>query len=141
MIANNFLLIVALFASSVSTAQAEECSAAWTDASGEAHIASIVINLASTNSLGAAALPQRTSGVACPRASIVPLPNDVRVLIELGVSLGIMDEGGRALWIWARGGRLQTTIDNGELSPAEAAAVREWSEAAQARFDEALSRR
>jgi len=69
------------------------------------------------------------------------MANDVRVLIEWSVAFGIVEEGPRALWIWARAGRLQTTVDHGELSVAESAAVNAWLETAQARFDAALARR
>jgi hypothetical protein len=140
MIASEVLLSVALLASGVTDAQSH-CVAGWIDPGGAKRTAPIIIDVNRTARLDAAVLPKRTSGIACPRPSIIPLPADVRVVIELGVSFGIVDEAGRALWISARDGRLQTTIDGGELSSTEAAAVSHCSALAQARFDEALSRR
>lgn len=135
------LLAAALFTFMVSPANAEECRAAWTGAGGEPQSTAIIVDLASRTRLDPAALPEGASAVMCPRSSIVPMPNDVRVLIEWGVAFGIAEEGPRALWIWAKAGRLRTTIDDGELSVAETAAVNDWLEAAQARFDAALARR
>jgi hypothetical protein len=119
-------------------AQAEECRAASTVADGEPQFTAIMVDTASPTRLDPTALPHRTSAIACGRSSIVPAPDDVRILIEWAVSLGIV-EGPRSLWIWARAGRLQVTVDDGELSTAERTAVNAWLEAAQARFDAALS--
>lgn len=86
-------------------------------------------------------LPSDASAVACPRASLVPMQNDVRVLTEWGVAFGIVEDGPRSLWIWAADGRLQVKVDDGELTPTEAAAVRHWLERSQTLFDAALASR
>ena len=88
-----------------------------------------------------APLPEGSTAIACPRASIVPIGNDLRVLTELGVAFGIIEEGPRSLWLYAADGRLQVQIDSGELSPPEAAAVSDWLARAQGRFDEAPASR
>ncbi len=85
------------------------------------------------------ALPDNAAAVACPRASLVPMPSDIRVLTEWGVAFGIIEDGPRSLWIWMEDGRLQVTVDDGELTPAEAAAVSEWLESSQAQVDAAFA--
>jgi hypothetical protein len=134
-------LAACLFTVLVSPAQAEECQAGRTGADGEPQTTAIIVDLASSTRLDPAALPERTSAVACRRSSIVPMPDDVRVLIEWAVAFGIAEQGPRVLWIWARAGRLRFTVDHGELSIAERAAVDDWLKAAQARFAAALGRR
>ena len=136
-----YVLLATALLASASPAPRADCLAAWTDAAGEPQSTWVVLDLASPSELDPAALPERTSGIACPRASIVPLPEDIRVLGELGVSLGIIEEGGRTLWIWSQNGLLQTTVDDGELSAAEAADVNRWSAAAQTRFERRRPRR
>ena len=137
----NASLVVVLFALLVTPAHAEECQTGWEDAAGAPQNRAINIDFASLARLDRAVLPEGTSGIACRRASIVPMPDDIRVLIEWGVSFGLLVEDGRSLWIWSRGGRLQSTVDNGELSAAESDGVNGWLEVAQARFDAALAAR
>ena len=136
----NLFLAAALIVLVVSPLHAEDCRAGSTSSDGEQRITPIRVDLASTTPLNRAAVPEGTSGVACGRLSIVPMPDDVRVLIEWRVSFGVV-EGSRSLWIWARAGQLQTTVDGGELSSAESSAVGDWLLAAQARFNAALARR
>lgn len=140
MFAHGFFASLTLVAATNPSAYAENCVVGWTDAHGEPQTTPVVINFASEEPLNAA-LPQGASGVACPRYSVVPLPEDIRVLTELGVSLGWMEEGGRSLWIWSQNGLLQITVDNGDLSPAEAAAVNRWSAVAQSRFEDSATTR
>lgn len=117
-----------------SPAYAERCMTASTSADGAPINTPILVDLASETRLDPAALPERTVAVMCPRRSIVPLPNDVRVLREWHVSFGIAEEGPRALWISARAGRLEITVDNGELNAEERAALNAWLEPANVRF-------
>lgn len=102
---------------------------------------SVPIQLALDNPTRLNALPDDAEAVACPRPSLVPMPSDVRVLSEWGVAFGIIEDGPRSLWIWAAEGRLQIKVDDGELSSAEAAAVRDWLERSQTQFDAALASR
>jgi hypothetical protein len=140
MIAAATLLMAALLSAPGPQPIAETCIAGWSDEGGVPQTAQVVLTLSGTEPLDRSALPDRTSGIVCPRASIVPLPDDVRVLSELGVSFGVMDEAGRSLWIWARAGRLRTMVRNGRLIRSESAALRRWSVIAQRRFAEALAR-
>jgi hypothetical protein len=90
--------------------------------------------------LDRARLPAGTAIVVCRRASLIPQPDDLRVLMEWNVAFGISeDRGPRSLWISATAGRLEITVDNGELSVAEQAAIDAWVAAAQARFSAALA--
>lgn len=136
-----FFASLTLVAATNPSVHAENCVAGWIDAHGESQTTPVVINFASEELLNAAALPQGASSVACPRDSVVPLPEDIRVLTELGVSLGLVEEGGRSLWIWSQSGLLQTTVDNGDLSPAEVVAVNRWSAVTQPRFEDRASTR
>jgi len=135
------ILAAGLLAFLMSPAQAEQCRAGRSGAGGEPQFTLITVDLASGAKLDPASLPPGTNGIVCRRASIVPRPEDVRVLIEWRVALGLTEDGPRALWIWARDGRLATTIDHGELSAAERAAVDAWLRDAQARFEAAAAQR
>lgn len=102
---------------------------------------SVPIQLALDNPTRLTTLPDDAAAVACPRTSLVPMQSDVRVLSEWGIAFGIIEDGPRSLWIWAADGRLQVKVDDGELSSAEAAAVRDWLERSQTQFDAALASR
>ena len=124
-----------------SSARAEECRAAWTSADGEVHTAIVVVDFASRTRLDPAALPQGASALMCLRPSIVPRPDDIRVLSEWRIPFGIAEQGGRTLWIGANAGILETRVEHGELSSAERSAVNQWREAAQLRFFLEVGRR
>jgi hypothetical protein len=113
---------------------ADDCKVGSTGPGGEPIIADIALDLASGARLDPAVLPERASGVMCRRASLVPRPEDVRVLIEWRVAFAIHDWGTRALWIMVRAGTLDVTVTNGKLNAREKAAVKEWREAAQLRY-------
>jgi hypothetical protein len=137
----NILLVAASISFAASPAYAERCMAASTGADGEPVNTPVIVDLASETRLDPAALPERTVGVMCPRSSIIPLTNDVRILSEWHVAFGIREEGPSSLWIGARAGRLEFTVDHGELTTREKAAVNEWLEAANIRFLLEWSRR
>lgn len=120
------MLAAALSASGVSPAQAERCMAASMAANGEPQYTQVVVDLDSETRLNPADLPERTVAVMCLRPSIVPMPNDVRVLSEWRVAFGIAEQGARALWISAEAGRIQIRVDDGELNARERAALDEW---------------
>jgi len=134
------LLAAGLYVVMNSPAHAEECVAGSTDVSGEWRYTTIIVDLASDAGLDPSALPARTSAVMCPRSSILPMPGDIRVLIEWRVAFGIAEEGPRSLWISSTAGRLQVTIDDGELNASEQAALDDWVAVAQARFTAAIRR-
>jgi hypothetical protein len=136
----HLLLAAALSIFAAEPALAENCVAGWVDGSGAPQTAAMAIDW-SSRQLDRSDLPQGASGIACPRASIVPEPADLRILTELGVSFGVVDPTGRSLWIWTRAGRLQIHVEHGELAGGERAAVDAWTVAAQGRFDAALARR
>jgi hypothetical protein len=69
------------------------------------------------------------------------MANDLRVLAELGVAFGIVEDGPRSLWLYTDGDRLQVQVDGGELRPSEATAVNDWLAVAQSRFGKALASR
>jgi hypothetical protein len=129
------LMFAAIFLALSSPAHAEDCRLL----SNKSQIAPIQLTLDGSAPLNT--LPEDASAVACPRASLVPRQSDVRVLTEWGVALGLVESGPRTLWIYAADGRLKVTVDDGELTPAEAAAVRDWLEKSQTLFDAALSNR
>ena len=136
-----FLAAAALCLFIASPALAEEqCKVASKDAQGRLLFTDISLDLAGGAELDPAALPERPYGVMCRRPSIVPLPGDERVLIEWGLSFGIVEDGPRALWIWARAGTLQFKIDDGKLNGREKAALKRWREAAQLRYRAALAK-
>ena len=122
-----------------SAAQAQNCVAGWGNASGGAETRSVVLDLSSPARLDRSSFPEKSETIACARPSIVPDPDDVRVLIELSLAFGVVDEAGRSLWIYAEDGRLKTQLDDGKLSSAEKAGVKAWLEAAQLRFTAALA--
>lgn len=140
MMAMKLVLTMALAVAASSPADAEDCVAASARAGGEWHYPRIAVDLRSGARLDAAVLPEAASAVMCPRPSIVPLPDDVRVLIEWGVAFGIAN-GPRNLWVSAFHGRLEVTVDDGELNASEQSAVDDWLATAQARFTAALTRR
>lgn len=119
---------------------AEQCKVASTGADGRPRFTDISLDLEGGAELDPAALPERPSGVMCRRSSIVPRPGDERVLIEWGLSFGIVEDGPRALWIWARAGTLRFKIDNGRLNAREKVALKRWREAAQLRYRLALAK-
>lgn len=129
-----------LLASAASPARAERCHVAFMSAAGRPQFTAIDIDLESGQPLDREALPEGTSALMCPRSSIIPRGDDIRVLTELGTSFGISEDGPRALWIWARNGRLRTRVEHGRLSRAERHMMDEWRRIAQRRFDETLSR-
>jgi len=134
------VMAASLLALLVSPARAEECRAGRGGPGGEPQFTAIQVDLASPTKLDAASLPEGTNGIVCRRASLVPRPDDVRMLIEWHVALGLEEGGPRVLWIWARDGQLQTRVNHGALSAAESTAVDQWRAAAQARFAAALAR-
>jgi hypothetical protein len=136
-----FFLAAGLLTLAVAPARADECRAGRSGPGGDPLFTPIDIDLASRTRLDAVALPEGTNGIVCARASIVPRPEDVRVLIEWRVALGLTADGPRALWIWARDGRLETQVNHGDLSAAERAAVDDWLRTAQPRYQAALARR
>jgi hypothetical protein len=138
--AMKLVLTMALAVAASSPADAEDCVAASSRARGEWHYPRIIVDLRSGARLDAAALPEGTTAVMCPRPSIVPLPDDVRMLIEWGVAFGIAN-GPRNLWVSALHGRLEATVDDGELSASEQSAVDDWLATAQPRFTAAVTRR
>src|SRR4029453_17186745 len=128
------VLAAGLFILTISPAQADDCMAASPSETGGQTNTPINLDLASEARLDPALLPARASAVMCPHPSIVPRPGDERVLAEWRVAFGIKEPGPRALWISARAGTLQITVEGGELSATERAAVDRWLEAAQLRF-------
>lgn len=138
MVANHILAAVALLALAASPARAERCQLLTTGSGGEPQFTTLEIDLDSGRALSPETLPQGATALMCPRASIIPLAEDVRVLTAWGISFGIAEEGPRALWISARRGRLRTTVDHGRLSRVERAALDRWLRVAQLRFNEAL---
>jgi hypothetical protein len=136
------LVSFALMAATAPRLEAENCRAGWSEAGRGAQSSELVIDLTGEAPLDRAALPPGTIAIACPRASIVPRPQDIRILTELGVSFGLIEERGRrSLWIWSEDGLLRTEVDNGELSRVEAAAVSHWTASAQPRFEARAARR
>lgn len=135
------VFLAAGFFTFASPAVAEACRAAWTGADGEPETRAIAVDFVSRARLDPALLPPGTSAIVCRRPSLVPLANDVRVLIEWRVAFAVSGDGPRMLWISARDGRLQITVDHGELNVAEAAAVDDWLKMAQARFAASLGGR
>jgi hypothetical protein len=119
------------------SAAAEECAVGFTDARGEAQASPIKLDPA--QKLDLATLPNGASGIMCRRPSIIPQPNDLRVLTELGLAFGIVDDARRSLWIYATAGRLQTRLDEGKLTATEEAQLDAWLIPAQARFERALA--
>jgi hypothetical protein len=128
------LLVAGWLASASPPARAEQCMAGWRDAQGKAQFTPVTIDFASAARFDPTTLPERTWAVMCNRQSLVPRPDDVRVLSELHVAFGIAGDGKRSLWISARAGRLQVTVDGGKLTLAEQRAVDEWLDPANVRF-------
>jgi hypothetical protein len=130
------ILAAGIFASLSAPAHAGRCMAGSRDANGAPRQTPVVVDLDSERRLDPGALPERTSAVMCARRSIVPRPNDIRVLSEWNVAFGIAEEGGRRrnLWISVSAGRVETRVEGGELSAAERAAVEEWRTPANIRF-------
>ena len=134
--ATGIFLAGGIFASLGAPAGAERCMAAFRDANGEPRNAPVVIDLDREGRLDTGALPQGTSAVMCARSSIVPRPNDIRVLSEWNLPFGIAEEGGRrrSLWISVRAGGVEARVEGGELSAAERAALEAWRTPANIRF-------
>lgn len=129
------LVLAGLLAPDRPSAPAEPCKVAWTDSAGAPRYTPIDVDLAGKARLDPAALPDRASAIMCLRRSLVPRPEDYRVLSEWRLPFGIAEEKGqRALWISARAGRLEVKVDGGKLSTAERAAVRQWIAPANIRF-------
>ena len=118
---------------------AEQCKVGSTAADGQPRYTDISLDLASSAKLDPSVLPEGSSAVMCRRTSIVPRPEDVRVLSEWGVAFGIVEPGPRALWISVNAGIVEVTVDNGKLKASEKAAVKEWREAAQLHYFLALA--
>jgi len=137
----HFVLAIALPALWTSPARAEECVASPMDAASDFQFPRVTLDLGSGAKLDPAALPPGTAAILCPRPSLVPLADDIRVLLEWNVAFGILEPGQRMLWVSATAGRLQITVDDGELNAAEQAAVDAWVATSQARFTAALTRR
>ena len=131
---------MALALAASSPAYAEDCVAASTNGGGEWHYLPVHMDLGGGARLSPATLPENTAAVTCPRQSIVPLPDDIRVLIEWGVDLFIAN-GPRKLWISAYHGRVEATVHDGGLSAGERSAVDAWRASAQARYTAAVARR
>lgn len=130
------ILTAGFLASLSAPAHAERCMAGSRDANGAPRNTPVAVDLDSERRLDLGALPERTSAVMCARRSIVPRPNDIRVLSEWNVAFGIAEEGGRRrnLWISVSAGAVETRVEGGELSAAERAAVEEWRTPANIRF-------
>ena len=126
-----------VFASLGAPAYAERCMAASRDANGEPRNAPVSIDLDREGRLDTGVLPERTSAVMCARSSIVPRPNDIRVLSEWNLPFGIAEEGGRqrSLWISVRAGAVETKVEGGSLSAAERAAIEAKIALYQFQFD------
>jgi hypothetical protein len=127
------MLAVAGWTLATSAAHATEHCKALSRTPGGDVITSVALDLDGAGRLDPHALPEGTNAILCRRAAIVPRPEDARVPSELGVAF-VVAEGERALWIRPRGGRLKASVEGGELSPEEAAAVDAWLKAAQAGF-------
>lgn len=130
------ILSAGIIASPSAPAHAERCMAGSRDANGASRYTPVVFDLDSAGRLDSGALPERTSAVMCARRSIVPRPNDIRVLSEWNVGFGIIEEGGRGrvLWISVDAGRVETRVERGELTAAERAAIEAWRTPANIRF-------
>ena len=131
----NILLATGAFVFLASPTRAGTCRAAWTEADGTVQTAAITLDLASAQRLDPATLPHGASAIMCLRSSIVPEPDDVRVLSELRIPFGIaVQEGPRTLWIYVEAGQVRYRVEHGDLSTAERAAANRWQEAAERRF-------
>ena len=125
-----------------SPAHADQCVASPMNPDSNFQFPRVELDLGNRARLDRAQLPAGTAIVVCRRPSLVPQAGDLRVLLEWGVAFGIAeDEGPRSLWISSSAGRLEITVDNGELSAAEQAAVDAWLAGAQARFTAGLAHR
>lgn len=129
------LLVAGALAFAASPARAETCRTGWTGADGTVQTAAIALDLASPQRLDPAAFPRGTSAIMCLRSSIVPEPDDVRVLSELGIPFGIVVQGEpRTLWLYVEAGQVRYRVEHGDLGIAERAAANRWQEAAERRF-------
>ena len=140
MVAKKFLAAALSAGLAASGANAEDCVAGWENESGRPETQSVALDLSNPAKLERKYFPQSVESIVCARTSIVPLPADIRVLIELGVAFGVADGTGRSLWIYAENGLLKTELDDGKLSPTEKAGVKAWLNAAQVRVTAALSK-
>jgi hypothetical protein len=79
-------------------------------------------------------LPDGTTMVVCGRDSIIPTPNDARVLTDYHMPLSITD-GERVAFLELFKGQVMLRIAQGELTPAETREVQPRLDAIQARFN------
>ena len=124
-----------------SAAGAETCKVHSKSAVPESEITTLDLDLAQPAKLDPRQLPPRTDAIMCRRPSIVPQPDDVRVIIELGVPFGIAEGGPRSLWIFVTAGIVKTRVENGQLTRSETARLNDWLETAQRRFILAVAER